>query len=55
MNQEQLEALSVEATKALIYDQMVIAEGAQRNILALNQILAKKTQQPVEQPLEAEG
>lgn len=36
--------LTVTELKALIYDQMVIAEQAQRNIQALNAEIAKRTQ-----------
>jgi len=47
MTQEQVEALSVVEIKAMVYDAMVLMERCQNDIKALNQILAKKAQEPI--------
>ena len=36
--------MSIEALKALAYDQLAIKENAQRNLNAINQMIAEKSQ-----------
>ena len=52
MTLEEIEKLSATEIKAMIYDELVKSEMAQKNIQLLNQILAKKSQ-PTE-PAKAE-
>lgn len=48
MTLEEIEKLSLTEIKAMVYDEMVKAETAQKNIQLLNQIIAKKSQSTTE-------
>jgi len=47
MTIEQLKEMTIEQLKALAYDQLVTLDATQKNLSVLNQIIAEKSNTPV--------